>query len=305
MNKLLAENKHGTGAVPIHPIHRAVVKAIRPTVIGRGMPDFDWSTGYDVRDHIGSILIKNQGSSSSCSGQAGSYFLEIQRRLQNIKEGALSAKSIYTPIAFPGGGTTVNGLITQLGSGGGNLEAMVRSYDFNGSPLSEALMSDKSWETDALIQDALMRAGYTPYDIGETIDEVAVAVRDWGAVIMEIQGQNGHTPGWLSSTPQPPTPLTWWQKATSSNPDIWTHFMCVIGAKMIDGKKMILALNSWGPAVGIGGVQYFGEDYFNSGFILDCFTLIYDTHISPIESSNTIWAAIARWFKSQSWFSTA
>lgn len=303
MNKPLAENKYGHGARAIHPIHRALVKSTRPA-LGKASI-FDWTKGYDVRDTIGPISIKDQGSSSSCSGQAGSYFLEIQRRLQKINEGALSAKSIYAPIAYVGGGTTVVALTTQIASVGANLEHKVPSYYVTGEPLSEAMMIEKSWETDQTNLDALLRAGYTPYDIGEGIDEVACAVRDWGGVIMEIQGQNGKVPGWLSSTPTPPTPLTWWQKTTSNHSDIWTHFMVVVGARMVNEKKMVIALNSWGTSVGDNGSQYFGEDYFNSGFILDCFTFIYDTHVSPLANNTSIWSAIALWFKAQSWFSTA
>jgi hypothetical protein len=217
----LIEGVGGHGAIPLNRVHRWVHRKVNRNKLVRGM-GFDWYKGFDVRDTIGSISIKNQGTNSSCSGQAGSYFLEIQRRLQSIKEGALSARSIYAPIAYPSGGTTIPALTSQLAAHGANLESTVASYDINGYPLPDVLMADKSFETPALLTDAENRAGYTPYDISEDIDEVAETIRDYGAVIWEIQGQNGHTPSWTSATPQPPS--------KDNKNQLFNHFMCAIGA---------------------------------------------------------------------------
>ena len=91
------------GVIRRNPIKKKVQRLTRYVQDRRiamsGIP-FDFQTGYDVRDYIGNIPIKNQGKNDSCSGQAGSYFLEIQRRLKGIKEGAISAKSIYSLIAY-------------------------------------------------------------------------------------------------------------------------------------------------------------------------------------------------------------
>ncbi len=291
--KTLVEGKFGHGARPLSIIHRKIDKFLRPKV-AKSL-SFDWTKGYDIRDITGPIKIKNQGSNDSCSGQAGSYFLEIQRYLQNIRESELSAKSIYSPIAYPGGGTTVTALMTQIGSAGANREAAVLSYDINGNPLPEQSISDKSWETSQLTQDALTRAGYTPYDLGVDIDEVASAIQNYGAIIWEIRGKNNGT--WLSTSPQPPV---------KGNPNpYFYHFMCCIGAKMINGKKTIIALQSMGTSVGDNGIQYFTEDYFNSGHIIDCFTFIYDKNLIPPSNyqnmnwSQIAWAEIAKWFKKQ------
>lgn len=286
----MTEEQLQHGAIPISRIHRATRKLIRKVKgqsIARGM--FDWSTVHDVRDIIGPITIKDQGANSSCGGQAGSYFLEIQRRLQGIKEGALSAKSIYAPIAYPTGGTTVTRLITQIGARGANLETIVPSYTITGTPLQESLIADRSFETKDRISDALTRAGYTPYDIAEDIDTVGQTIQQYGAVIFEITGQNNGT--WASSTPLPPS-------KTNPNP-LWNHFMCAIGTRIINGKKFITALQSMGPNWGDQGIQYISEDYFKSGFVVDCFTFIYDTQVTPSPDNNSIWAAVCRWFKLQ------
>ena len=274
-----------SGARPISKIRRKLRKAFRPS-LARGF-GFDWTMGFDVRDLTGPITIKDQGDNSSCGGQAGSYFLEVQRLLQGIKEGSLSAKSVYAPIAFKGGGTTIPMLEEQLGGAGANLESSVPSMSIYGNPLDESMMEEKSWITDTLLTDALTRAGYTPYDIPDDIDSVALAIKNHGAVIWEITGQNNGT--WASPYPKPPS-------KTNKN-EMWHHFMCCIGAKIINGKKTIIALQSMGEGYGEKGIQYFQEDYFDSGYIVDAFTLIYDKNLVPDPNNHSFWSEVLRIFR--------
>lgn len=278
--------KHG--ALPINKVTRAIKKAIRRfknAGIAKGM-GFDWNVGYDVRNHIGAIKIKNQGDNLSCGGQSGSYFIDIQRRLMGINDGELSAKSVYAPIAHQGGGTTVTDLMIQIAMRGANTELLIPSYDVSDNPLPEIKMIDKSWENDATIKDAENRAGFTPYDIAEDIDEVANTIYTYGAVLVEITGQNNGT--WASAYPTHPL---------KSNPNpLWNHFQCLIGAKMINGKKYAIALQSMGTNWGEQGIQYFGEDYFKSGYIIDCFTLIPDYKLKPIPGNNDFWTNLWKWF---------
>lgn len=311
------------GAKSIGKIHRFLHrklfrKSFPKTVKGAG---FDWNTGFDVRDIIGPITIKNQSVNDSCSGQAGSYFIEIQRRLQKIQEGAVSAKSIYDPIADAGGGTTVPQLVSQLCTKGASLEASVPSYDASGNPLTEAMMVEKSWITPAMLKDALVRAGYTPYDVTVNVDTIAQVIRDWGAAIMEVQAKNGENPGWQSSTPQYPS-------AVNKN-ELWAHFMTLIGAigitpdeyvnlgKGIDTYdairarykanplsnsgnrtvKCIVALQSEGEEWGDKGIQLFYESYFESGYIPDVFTCCFDNRLIPNSDNFSPFAWWWRWFK--------
>lgn len=283
------EGKFASGARPINPLRRKVKKLLRQKV-AKGF-SFDWTKGYDVRDTIGQIKIKNQGTNFSCGGQSGSYFIYVQRQLQGIKEGEVSAKSIYSPIVYPGGGTTIDMLEKQIAGAGANLENDVKSYDAYGNPQPEYMISDKSWITPSLMIDALKRAGYVPYDIKDDIDSVANAIEVYGAIIWEIVGQNNGT--WLSAYPQPPV-------KTNKN-EKWHHFMCGIGAKMINGKKTIIALQSMGEEYGDHGIQYFTEDYFNSGYIADAFTFIYGKNINPDINNTSFFANVIRWFRTFYW----
>lgn len=284
------------GAIRIHPLHRRFRRGWRKMknrlkgiqAVGRGIP-VDWATGYDVRNQTGAISIKNQGTNSSCGGQAQSYGLEIKRRLQGIKEGAISSKSMYEPAS--GGGMTINSLINQFCFHGGNLEASVASYDALGRPLNEAMMEDASWKTPELINDALVRAGYTPYDVPKDIDSVAQAIQEQGFVIIEIEGQNGHVPGWESPTPQVPSP---------SNPnEVWNHYMACVGFKMIGTEKHIVALQSMGDSWGLNGVQFISQSYFDSPYILDRLSFLYDASLIPNPDNNSIGAQLLLWFRRQ------
>ncbi len=283
------EQNFGKGARSINPIHRKARKLFRKKV-GRATI-FDWNKGYDVRDTIGTIAIKNQGVNNSCGGQSGSYFLEIQRRLRNIHDGAISAKSVYAPIAFIGGGTTIPYLEDQISIRGAELEASISSYNAYGEPLTESMMIEQSWITPAIKQDMMTRAGYTPYDCADDIETVANAIQSYGCAIIEVKGQNNGT--WLKPMPLPPV----------GKNGIWHHFLCVIGAKMVDGKKCIIALNSWGTVqtnglpIGDNGVQYISEDYFNANGVVDAFCLIPNQYITSLPSTMSRWQILLRFFR--------
>lgn len=321
----ITEEQFNHGAISLNPVHRWLHRKInrkKLPKVARGT-GVDWNVGYDVRDTIGPIKIKNQGQNSSCGGQAGSYFLEIQRRLQKINEGGISAKSIYSPIAYSGGGTTVKDLEQQICAHGANLEATVPSQNPDGSPFTEEQISDKSWITPSLTEDANTRAGYTPYDIPVNVDSIAQAMKQWGATFMEIQGQNGHTPGWQTATPQFPD--------KNNQNEIWSHFQCLIGflaitptdyisigsgVTTIDAVKqkykdnplldlnsrtvkVVLALQSEGENWGDSGIQAFSESYFQSKYVVDTFTAIYDTKIIPSSINFSWYAWLLRWFRLQ------
>jgi hypothetical protein len=223
---------------------------------------------------------------------AGSYFLEtalqFTGRTQSIQE--ISAKSLYAPIAYPGGGTEPDDLETQISARGANLEASVPDLDPNGN-CTEAFMEDKSWMTPALSQGATTRAGWTPMTVNIDIDSMAEAIQNEGGIIIVIQGQNNGT--WLSPYPQPPV----------NDQDIWEHFMCGFGNQTANKGQQLDFLQSWGIEVGDQGIQNFTEAYINSGYIVDCFTFMSDNALQPIVEPNepaqvSIWQSLVLFFKS-------
>lgn len=288
MNNL--QEKKGAGAISINPIYRWYHQTFKRRHVSKtvsGMP-FNWTTGYDVRNTIGPITIKNQGTNDSCGGQAGSYAMEISRCLQGITDGQISAKSIYSPIAYPGGGTTVPALTTQFCTKGGNLETAVPSYDAVGNPLSELLMEDLSWQTPSTVADAFKRAGYTPLNVNIDINSIAQAIQAYGFVIWEIRGQVNGT--WASAFPVPP------QKGATG--EFFAHFMCGIGGQYANSQNELIFLESEGTVQGEAGIQFFHQDYVDSGYIVDCFTFIPDGMIASLPPTMGIWQSLLAWFKS-------
>ena len=282
--------KHGAKHQPIRRwFHRKWRKHISGRSVARGA-GVDYSAGSQYRPmFLGKLPHKNQGQNSSCGGQAGSEFLQLKRIMQGINEGEISAKSIYAPIADSGGGTTIPQLQRQIEDCGGNLESAVPSYDSQGNPLPENLMEDISWQTPALIADALTRAGYVSIDVDmNDMDAVAEAINTYGVVIWKITGQNGNPLGWVGATPDPPNP---------NNPnELWYHFMCAFDFDLdSNGEKRIYAMQSMGSSWGANGIQYFYEDYFKNGYI-DPFTFEYDGNIQvPVQPPQSAWPLLG-WF---------
>lgn len=267
----LVEGKFGHGAIHINPVHRWFRRKLRP-MVGRASVPFDWNKGYDVETKIGKVLIKNQGASSSCGGQSASYLRAIIRAIQTGEPyQEESAKSIYAPTAFPGGGTTIPVLESYVTHKGSNFEAEVASYD-NSNPPSEAFMTDKSWMTALMVENALKKAGCTTLSVAIDINSFAEAMRDYGCIIMEIRGQNNGS--WTGPTPLPPI--------KTSNQPLWQHFMCSKGSDMPQGLERSNFFNSWGEETGENGIQHFYENYFDSGHILDAFTFILPQGTVPL-----------------------
>lgn len=260
MKKVLAENKHGHGARPKSRIAHKVTRFFRPTVAGATRP-FDWTAGYHTTSKF-PVNIKDQGQSDSCGGQAGSYFIGVARSIfYNIPYKEQSAKSIYAPIAYPGGGTTVSSLENYISKDGANDETEVSSYIDRQLP-TEEYMTDLTWRTTDMMRTALTKAGFIPLSVALNMESFAQAIRDYGGLIMQIDAKNNGS--WESFNPKPPV-------SGNINP-LWSHFMCGEGADNKPGENAVYFFQSWGEAVGNKGIQYFTKDYFDSGYIVDAFT---------------------------------
>jgi hypothetical protein len=282
-NRQLVEGQFGHGAIHHSRLRHWFRRKMRPT-LGRAEIPFDWSN--PIPDPM--YPVKNQGISFSCGGQAGSYLIRDLLKTAGKDQGEISAKSMYAPYCAVGGGMTIDAIETCVGAHGANLEATVPSYDANGNPLSEPMYEDRSWETPQTDADALTRAGYTPVSVAIDKDSMAEAIRDYGGIIMLIQGQNGNQPmNWTTATPAPPS---------KSNPKpLWAHYLwCAFTTT-----TQIAVYNSWGVQIGSGGKQFFDETYINSGYILDCIAFIPDSMIGSLPvTMPPPWASLLIWFKS-------
>ncbi len=263
-------------------IRRKIKRAFRPQ-LARAAKPFDWTLDPQVIQNrlnaIGPIPIKNQFQSDSCGGQAGSYWLGVvMAQGSNSKYSEVSAKSVYAPIAYPGGGTTDVDLQREIMNVGAVAENIVPSYRPDGTT-DEVWMTDKSWMTTENMIIALKDAGWIEVTVQNDINAIAEAERDYGAIIWHIQSMfNAYAPeNWLSSNPQLP-PV---------NPTEG-HLMCAHNAQLVNGVPTIIALQSWGSQVPNGVQNFTTQTYIGSPYLVDIFTFVPKTVPHPIIPGQTI-----------------
>lgn len=257
---MITEFGHGTGAIQDIPDKRdfnfhKLAGAITP---------FDWATGYDVEAVIGKTLpVKDQGKSYSCGGQAWSSYGNV---LTTVYEGQLddrSAKFIYAQTNQPGGGSAGRDNSGIVINKGWCHESILPSYE-NGLPPSEEFMTRRSDITDKDFLDAAGDKALSYATVNLDIESIAQAIETNHGVVIGIDGSNNGT--WLSSTPTPPV----------KGDTIWSHWVYAGKCKTVGDRKFIGILNSWGLAAGNKGWQWISEDYFKTGSVWACWTLMYN-----------------------------
>ena len=100
------------------------------------------------------------------------------------------------------------------------------------------------------------------------IDSVAQAMRDCGGVVLGVSGTNNGT--WLTNYP-----LAQIKEDNTS----WHHWLFCGKSRVVNGKKFLGVLNSWGNSVGENGWQYLSEDFFKNSLVWSCWTMIYNSNI--------------------------
>lgn len=234
--------------------------------VGFGSPPFDWTVGYDVERDIDAVLgtqidipTKNQNGSGSCGGQSDSYYGAAISAFHDKHFEEKSAKFSYAPVAVkPGGGSNGRDLADRAIKAGWAPEALTPSYEA-GNPPSEAFMQRTEDITPEATQVALKDRALSYALVDVNIDAVAQAIRDNKGVRVGVTGSNNGT--WLSQKPLPPKDGETW----------WRHWLWGGKAFMVDGKKSIIAKNSWGLTVGDNGWQILSEDFFTTYLHNDLF----------------------------------
>lgn len=273
-NKIIMNNTsetgHGTGAIVDSVDDRDFKWGEQ---IGDASVSFDWSVGYDVEEELSSTLgipgfklkVEDQNGSFSCGGQAVSKKGEVASAFHNKSYVDKSAKFPYSQCFVGTGGSGARPLFDIYNKQGMGNESDTPSYD-QGNPPAEPFMERSSDITADARNNAVKdkSAGYA--QVNNDIDSIAQAIRDGKGVVIGIYGQNNGT--WRTSYPTPPT---------SNN--VWAHWVYAGKAKIVNGKKYIGFLNSWGPSTGDNGWQWISEDYFNAQWgIFMIWNFVYDTH---------------------------
>lgn len=255
--EILVEGKHGHGAILNSSKKHKKIHEKRGFVAMDSAP-YDWTQAL-VRNY--NPPIKNQDQAGKCGGALYSEAKQIFDTLVLGKPFVeLSMNSFYSQGYAPGGGMTIQGM-----SDGASFKGITTTLDVPDTvPCTEAQAESTAWQNTQTLADCAMRSGMQMKSVPIDIDSMAQAIRDHYILGMCLGGTNNGT--WLSSRPKPPV--------AGSQPQ-WGHFMeyCPSIPAMVT-EKLLPAYQSWGESVGDNGIQSFGEDYVNSGFIYDCFTFV-------------------------------
>jgi len=260
MKKILVEGKYSHGAKLYSKGKHEKIHKGRDYVGYSSIP-YDWTKAL-VRNYTQPI--KNQYQAGMCGGELYSQAMQIYRTLVlGLPFQELSEISFYSQNYASGGGMTIDAM-----SNGASFKGLT-TFQNVPTPVNctEQQSESTKWENTTTLADCLLKSGIQMVSVHRDIDSIAQAIRDYKFVGFMVGGQNGQTPSWLSFIPSPPTPNT------NSNP-LWGHFLCSTTNIPIpvNGKKLIPFYQSWGDSVGDKGIQYFDENYINSGYIYDAFT---------------------------------
>jgi len=241
--------------------------------IASGASPFDWDSGYDIENEIGSIIpIKNQDGSSSCVGQAWAYYIAVLNAIETGAYVEVSPKAIYSQIALSQGGAYIRegGKLTV--NWGAVLEALVLSYD-NDNPPKEPFMTDKSWMTDQISQAAKKLSAKEYRMIADvTMEVVAQGIRDNYGVVGGVYGANNGS--WSTLEPEP-------------GAKDWGHALFLGKAGKDSVGKYIATPNSWGNRF-TGQWQKLREEWFVNKYMFNPWLLVDQPNFVSAEVSDLI-----------------
>ena len=211
----------------------------------------DWNKGFDLRDFL-RFKVEDQGTSASCVSQSISKYAEVFDKFETGEAPDLSARDMYSRIYEPGGGAYVHRGMSLWVNRGIPMEGLVPSYE-GYRPPSEEFMRQRS-ESPSVESNAFVRRIGAYAALSNNIDEYAHAIENSKGIVFGVAGTNE---GWQTVFPRPP----------KEGEEVWYHLLFGAGFKKIDGKKHIIALNSWGENWGDKGFCYVSEDYFSGSQI--------------------------------------
>lgn len=242
--------------------------------IGFSSSPFDWTVAYDVETIVGiKLTVKDQGSSSSCGGQAWASYGEVWDKVIDNQHQEKSAKFIYSQTFVGNGGSAGRTNCELVKDKGWAPESLCASYS-NGKPGDEAFYQRPKDIAPEAFTEALKDRAFAYATVSVDIDTVAQAIRDNYGCIIGITGTNNGT--WRTDNPQPPVTFQ----------GSWNHWVYAGKARMRNGIKQIGFLNSWGTTTGDQGWQWIDEEYFTRrimGYspIWNVWTLVVKDEIIP------------------------
>lgn len=219
--------------------------------LGKSPMPFNWNIGYDIEEVLGFKLpVKNQGRSNSCGGQAWATYNSVLECINTKTFEEESAKFIFAQTHVGDSGSRGRDNSDLCVKKGVCIEPLCHSYEQGMPPTNDFMISNDI--THIAYTNALNNKNKAYSIVRQTVEDLAIAIRDNYGVVFGIYGNNNGT--WLSAYPESP-------KVSKS--DCWAHWVYVSKAKLINGVKYFGLLNSWGD-VGEKGWQWIkADDYVN------------------------------------------
>jgi len=209
--------------------------------------------------------IKDQGASSSCTGQGLSYYLEVLNFIETGKYVKISARDIYAYISLgEGQGAYLRDALKLACDRGIGTEELVPCYHEGGIAYSEKEYLVKPEDSKELtaIRTALQGREYSVikgYD--DLMNRMAWQMLLGFGTYFAVDGENNGT--WMSEYPQPPITRKWGHALFGGEAGLDS-----------DGKPFIGFPNSWNVGVGKNGWQKLKQNYFDNYNVITPWTLI-------------------------------
>lgn len=241
------------------------------------------------RDNIPyfNISPNNQGSNSSCTGQALAKYLTILNYIETGVWTEISARDIYayTSLGEGIGGYLYDALLLAIDRGIGTEELVpsMVSYDAGGqqviAPMTEREILVKPIETETLkaIRTSLKGLKFSQVSGNgqQLMDNMAWSMlMNFGAYFSVIGTNNGT---WGNEYPQPPEYYSWGHAI----------FGGIAEPDYLDKKPFIGLLNSWGNSVGNSGWQKLKLNYFQ-GFVTSVWSYVDKDNKSNIMTNKNV-----------------
>lgn len=235
----------------------------------KGAETFDWEKGYDIEKEIGlNIPVKNQLKTLECVSFATSSYIWVKNVIELIKKfgkvetvinylnnNLISPRALYSQVYYQDGGSSISdnvklvkewGAVTEKDVPFINDEIKGRSLDWKTKEI------DEKAETYKCDSYRMIRAK-------DNIDLMAIAIRDNQGAVMGVDGENNGT---------------WKTKFPKVGKAVWGHGLFAGKAKLINGKKYIGILNSWGEETGENGWQWLREEWFTQKKIFNPWIIV-------------------------------
>lgn len=232
-------------------------------------PEVDWDQGYSVEEDLGfNLPFKNQGNSSSCVGQAWSYYVGVLDYIEMQKYLEVSAKSIYSQIFLENGGAYIRDGAKLILNWGALRERVLSSYK-DGQPPDEQFMRETGWLNEHLVRKAKMLQAKEKRKIiaSNDINLFARAVLENKGAVTGVDGANDGS--WNTLEPRPPETVE------------WGHAIFISGFGRDSKGKYLLTPNSWGNRFN-GKHQKIREFWFPTDHIFNAWVLHDKTNIMPL-----------------------